>query len=103
MADANPVPVTRTREFWILVGYAAVLGAITGLVAYAFLAIVELTTELLWPETTDYGFLSGEPWWILLMGAAGLVVGCRHGRRSGEPRSADLRAEPRLSRSTSAG
>jgi H+/Cl- antiporter ClcA len=75
MADPNSVPVTRTREFWILVGYAAVLGAITGLIAYAFLAIVELTTELLWPETTDYGFFSGEPWWILLMGAAGLVVG----------------------------
>ena len=95
MADPNAVPVTRTREFWILVGYAAVLGAITGLIAYAFIAIVELTTELLWPETTDYGFLSGEPWWILLMGVAGLVVGILRRLLGHRPDSSASRAQSR--------
>ena len=75
MADPDQAPITRMREFWVLVGYAALLGAITGLIAYVFIAIVDWATDLLWPETTEYGFLEGEPWWILLMGAAGLTVG----------------------------
>jgi H+/Cl- antiporter ClcA len=43
--------------------------------AYVFIALVDLATESLWPETTEYGLFSGEPWWILLMGGAGLLIG----------------------------
>lgn len=75
MADQGRVPVTRTREFWVLMGYAAVLGALTGLIAFVFIAAMNWTTDLLWSETTEYGFLDGEPWWLLLMGGAGLVIG----------------------------
>ena len=75
MPEKEQVPITRTREFWALLGYAALLGAMSGLIAFVFLAVVSWTTDLIWPETTGYGFLSGEWWWILLMGGAGLVVG----------------------------
>jgi H+/Cl- antiporter ClcA len=75
MADQEAPPITRTREFWELVGYAAVLGLLTGFMAYVFIAIVDWTTEALWPETTEYGLFSGEPWWILLMAGAGLLIG----------------------------
>lgn len=36
------VPVTRTPEFWQLLGWAAGLGAFMGLVAVAFLALIDL-------------------------------------------------------------
>ena len=75
MADPEPVPITRTREFWSLVGYAAVFGTVMGLVAYVFLAIVEWATDVLWTDTDSYGWFAGEPWWILLMGGAGLTIG----------------------------
>jgi H+/Cl- antiporter ClcA len=75
MAEQGSPPITRTREFWVLVGYAAILGLLTGLMAYVFIALVDWATESLWPETTEYGLFSGEPWWILLMGGAGLLLG----------------------------
>ena len=75
MAEQGSPPITRTREFWELVGYEALLGLLTGLMAYVFIALVDWATESLWPETTEYVFFSGEPWWILLMGGAGLLVG----------------------------
>jgi H+/Cl- antiporter ClcA len=75
MAEQGSPPITRTREFCVLVGYAAVLGLLTGFMAYVFIAVVDLATESLLPETTEYGLFSGEPWWILLMGGAGLVIG----------------------------
>ncbi|MCZ6462253.1 MAG: chloride channel protein, partial [Actinobacteria bacterium] len=75
MADPEPVPITRTREFWTLVGYAAVFGSVMGLVAYVFLAIVEWATDVLWTDTDSYGWFAGEPWWILLMGGVGLTIG----------------------------
>jgi len=46
-----------------------------GLVAYVFLAIVDWATDVLWTDTDSYGWFAGEPWWILLMGGAGLTIG----------------------------
>lgn len=75
MADSAAPPITRTREFWVLVGYAAVLGLLTGFIAFVFIAIVDWTTELIWPEAEEFGLFSGDPWWILVMVGAGLVIG----------------------------
>lgn len=46
-----------------------------GLVAYCFLAVVDAVTEWIWTDDGDIGFMSGSAWWILILGAAGLVVG----------------------------
>lgn len=72
---ADPIPATRTRAFWIVVGYAAILGLVMGLVAVAFVGIVDWMVELIWSEGSGVGLFEGEPWWILLIGAFGLLAG----------------------------
>jgi H+/Cl- antiporter ClcA len=41
----------------------------------AFTQVVRIGTELIWPEEVDYGWLGGEPWWLLLLGLTGMIVG----------------------------
>jgi H+/Cl- antiporter ClcA len=72
---AAQTPVTRTPEFWQLLGWAAALGTFMGLVAVAFLALIDLGIELIWPDATPSGLFSGKWWFIPLIGAFGLVVG----------------------------
>jgi H+/Cl- antiporter ClcA len=97
------VPVTRTPEFWQLLGWAAGLGAFMGLVAVAFLALIDFGIELIWPDDTPTGLFSGEWWFIPLIGAFGLVVGLLRRALNVEPvipglfeEIKELRVEPRL-------
>ncbi|MGI9611229.1 MAG: chloride channel protein [Acidimicrobiia bacterium] len=73
----SETPVTRSRAFWVLVGYAAVLGLVMGAVATAFIWLVEFGVELLWPdvEVADPGLFSGQWWFIPLIGVFGCAVG----------------------------
>ena len=76
---ALEVPVTRTRAFWIVVGYAAILGLVLGLIAVVFIGVIAWLTELIWTDPSGYGLFEGEPWWILLIGVFGLLIGlARH-------------------------
>ncbi len=97
------VPVTRTPEFWQLLGWAAGLGAFMGLVAVAFLALIDLGIELIWPDDTPTGLFSGEWWFIPLIGVFGLLVGLLRRVLHVEPlipglfdEIKELRVEPRL-------
>jgi H+/Cl- antiporter ClcA len=54
---------------------AVVIGALAGAAALAFTQIVRYGTNLVWPETIDYGWMGGEWWWVALLGTTGLIVG----------------------------
>jgi H+/Cl- antiporter ClcA len=68
-------PLARDPEFWRLVAYAVPIGIFAGLAALAFLAVVKLGTDLIWPEDLALGFFEGEWWWIAVTAGAGLLVG----------------------------
>ena len=70
--DAAP-PVTREREFWVLLGCAAALGvfgAFTGLVS---LGVIKLGAR--WGADFRPGWFGGHWWWVAVTVAAGVVVG----------------------------
>jgi hypothetical protein len=68
-------PVTRSRAFWAVVAYAVLLGVVGGLIAVAFIGLIDWLVELIWTEPAGVGLLDGEPWWILLIGGFGLLIG----------------------------
>jgi H+/Cl- antiporter ClcA len=65
----------RDRGFWLRMGRAVIIGTLAGAAALAFTQIVRYGTDLIWPETVDYGWLGGEWWWVALLGTTGLIVG----------------------------
>lgn len=65
----------RDRTFWQRMGRAVVVGSVAGAGAVAFTQLVRFGTDLVWPDTVDYGWLGGEWWWVLVLGVSGLVVG----------------------------
>ena len=75
----QPDYFARDRVFWFRMGRAVLIGALAGLAAMAFTQVVRIGTELIWPEEVDYGWLGGEPWWLLLLGLTGLIVGVLRG------------------------
>lgn len=81
MNDASPVPTgsppyTQTREFWLMLAYAVVLGVLGALVGLVFLGIVGFGGG--WYDDTDPGWFGGEWWWVAVTAAAGLAVGVLH-------------------------
>jgi H+/Cl- antiporter ClcA len=68
-------PFARDPDFWRLVGYAVPIGTFAGLAGLAFVSVVKLGTDLIWPEDLALGFFDGEPWWIAMTAGAGLLVG----------------------------
>jgi H+/Cl- antiporter ClcA len=70
---AEVPPITRKREFWVLVGYAVALGvfgAFTGLVS---LGVIKFGGR--WSTGFHPGWFGGHWWWVAVTAAAGVVVG----------------------------
>jgi H+/Cl- antiporter ClcA len=65
----------RDRGFWQRMGRAVIIGTLAGAAVLVFTQIVRYGTDLIWPETIDYGWLGGEWWWVALLGTTGLIVG----------------------------
>jgi len=57
------------------VGYAVPIGLFAGLAALAFVSVVKVGTDLIWPEDLALGFFEGEWWWVGMTAGAGLLVG----------------------------
>ncbi len=72
-SPAEDPPVTQSREFWVLVGYAAALGVFGAFDGLVFLGIVKLGSK--WSTDSNPGWLGGHWWWVAVTAAAGLVVG----------------------------
>jgi len=66
-------PVTREREFWVLVGYAAALGVFGAFAGLVSLKIIKFGGT--WSTHSRPGWFGGHWWWVAVTAAAGVVVG----------------------------
>ena len=74
-AAAPPViqPVTQKREFWVLMGYAVVLGVFGAFAGLVFIGVIKFGGK--WYSDPDPGWFGGHWWWVAVAAAAGVVVG----------------------------
>jgi H+/Cl- antiporter ClcA len=72
-SEPRPDPIAQTREFWILMGYALLLGVVGALAGLVFLGVTDAGNN--WYDVSDPGWFGGHGWWIAVTAAAGVVVG----------------------------
>ena len=66
-------PVTQKREFWVLMGYAVVLGVFGAFAGLVFIGVIKFGGK--WYSDSDPGWFGGHWWWVAVAAAAGAVVG----------------------------
>ncbi len=66
-------PVTQSREFWVLMGYAVVLGIFGAFAGLVFIGVIGAGGK--WYSDSHPGWFGGHWWWIVIAAAAGVVVG----------------------------
>ena len=66
-------PLTQTRQFWVLLGYAAALGVVGALASLVFMGVIGFGDN--WYVVANPGWFGGRWWWIAVTAAAGVVVG----------------------------
>ena len=66
-------PLTQTRQFWVLLGYAAALGVVGALASLIFMGVIGFGDN--WYVVANPGWFGGQWWWIAVTAAAGVVVG----------------------------
>jgi len=71
-AAAAP-PVTQKREFWVLMGYAVVLGVFGAFAGLVFIGVIKFGGK--WYDDSHPGWFGGHWWWVAVAAAAGVVVG----------------------------
>jgi H+/Cl- antiporter ClcA len=69
-------PITRSKEFWVLTGYAIALGVFGGLAGLLFLGLI--TRGEKWNVDSNPHWFGGHWWWVAATAAAGLIVGLMH-------------------------
>ena len=67
------VPVTQKREFWVLLGYAVVLGVFGAFAGLVFMGIITFGGQ--WYTDSDPGWMGGHWWWVAVTAAAGVAIG----------------------------
>jgi H+/Cl- antiporter ClcA len=99
-AGGSP-PLTQTRQFWVLLGYASGLGVVGTFTSLVFMGVIGFGDN--WYVVAGPGWFGGQWWWIAVTAMAGVVVGLlRRATRLPEHTPgliADLqegRVEPRL-------
>src|SRR5215470_14427289 len=71
--QAAAPPVTQQREFWVLMGYAVVLGVFGAFAALIFLGVIKFGAK--WYSDSQPGWFGGHWWWVAVAAAAGAAVG----------------------------
>jgi H+/Cl- antiporter ClcA len=71
-AAAAP-PVTQKREFWGLMGYAAVLGVFGAFAGLVFIGVIKFGGK--WYSDSRPGWFGGHWWWVAVAAGAGVAVG----------------------------
>jgi H+/Cl- antiporter ClcA len=66
-------PVTQKREFWVLMGYAVVLGVFGAFAGLVFIGVIKFGGK--WYSDSDPGWFGGHWWWVAVAAAAGVVAG----------------------------
>ena len=66
-------PVTQKREFWVLMGYAVVLGVFGAFAGLIFVGAIKFGGK--WYSDSQPGWFGGHWWWVAVAAAAGVAVG----------------------------
>jgi H+/Cl- antiporter ClcA len=66
-------PVTHKRDFWVLMGYAIVLGVFGAVAGLVFIGVIQFGGK--WYSDSSPGWFGGHWWWVTIAAAAGAVVG----------------------------
>jgi hypothetical protein len=75
-AQGSSPTSTQNREFWVMIGYAILLGVLGAFVGLVFLGVVKLGSR--WFEATNLGWFGGKCSWVAVTAGAGLLVGLLH-------------------------
>jgi H+/Cl- antiporter ClcA len=68
----------RSKEYWNRLAWGALLGLLSAIGAFIFIFLMNLGQRIFLPSLTNWTLFSG-PWWlIVLMTAAGFLVGVIH-------------------------
>ncbi|HEY2297485.1 MAG TPA: chloride channel protein [Jatrophihabitans sp.] len=72
---AEPVekPVTQSRDFWVLLAYAVVLGVFGAFAGLIFVGAITLGGK--WYTDSHPDWFGGHWWWVAVSAAAGIAVG----------------------------
>ena len=70
---AGTPPVTQKREFWVLMGYAVVLGVFGAFAGLVFIGVIKFGGK--WYSDSHPGWFGGHWWWVAVAAAAGVEVG----------------------------
>ena len=68
-----PILFGQTRGFWVLMGYALLLGIVGAVAGLVFLGVTGAGNN--WYDVSDPGWFGGEWWWVAVTAGAGVVVG----------------------------
>jgi H+/Cl- antiporter ClcA len=71
-SELPPVPVGQTREFWMLMAYALLLGVVGAAAGLVFLGVTDAGNN--WYDAPDPGWFGGRWWWVAVTAGAGVVV-----------------------------
>jgi chloride channel protein, CIC family len=71
--QAAAPPVTQQREFWVLMGYAVVLGVFGAFAGLIFVGVIKFGGK--WYSVSHPGWFGGHWWWVAVAAAAGVAVG----------------------------
>ncbi len=72
---ADPLALTRSPGFWVIVRYAVVLGVVLAFAGLAFLGLVSAGTDLWFTLPASPSWFDGNFWWVAVTAGAGLIVG----------------------------
>ena len=65
----------KSKEYWIRFGWGILLGLLSALGAFIFVAIMDFGIGLLWPEPPDAALFSGAWQIVVIMTVGGFLVG----------------------------
>jgi H+/Cl- antiporter ClcA len=65
----------KSKEYWIRFGWGILLGLLSALGAFIFVAIMDFGIDLLWPEPPSAALFSGAWQIVVIMTAGGFLVG----------------------------
>jgi H+/Cl- antiporter ClcA len=66
-------PVTQQREFWVLMGWAVMLGVFGAFAGLVFVGVIKFGGK--WYSDSHPGWFGGHWWWVAVTAAAGVAVG----------------------------
>lgn len=71
--DPAERPFTQRREFWVLMGFAAMLGVLGAFGGLAFMGVIGVGDN--WYTDTNPDWFGGHWWWVAVTAATGVAVG----------------------------